>query len=119
MSHLVSVFMKRTFFSFFFYILFAFQSFLLNAQQAAMTAIPEAPSNVSKEEVVKRPRAVKNSEDFFNAKEYAEAIDHLKKAYSKVKTREEKAEIQDVWQNHTNSPLTIKPLRLNIKELLN
>ena len=58
-----------------------------------MTAVPEAPSNVDKEEVVKRPRVVKNSEDFFNAKEYAEAIDHLKKAYSKVKTREEKAEI--------------------------
>ena len=58
-----------------------------------MTAIPEAPKNLDKEEVAKRPRVVKNSEDFFVAKEYAEAIDLLKKAYSKVKTREEKAEI--------------------------
>ncbi len=62
----------------------------IGAQQAAMTAIPDVKE---KEEVVKRPRSVKNADDFYLAKEYSEAIDHFKKAYSKVKTREEKAEI--------------------------
>lgn len=60
------------------------------AQQAAMTAIPDVEE---KKEVVKRPRSVKNADDFYLAKEYSEAIEHFKKAYSKVKTREEKAEI--------------------------
>ncbi len=62
----------------------------LNAQQAAMTAIPDVDQ---KKDVVKRPRSVKHADDFYHAKEYFEAIDHFKKAYSKVKTREEKAEI--------------------------
>ena len=60
------------------------------AQQAAMIAIPDVEE---KKEVVKRPRSVKNADDFYLAKEYSEAIEHFKKAYSKVKTREEKAEI--------------------------
>ena len=42
------------------------------AQQAAMTAIPDVEE---KKEVVKRPRSVKNADDFYLAKEYSEAIE--------------------------------------------
>ena len=41
----------------------------------------------------KRPRIARQGDAFFDAKEYAQAIKVYKKAYSKLKSRPEKAEI--------------------------
>ena len=45
------------------------------------------------DEETKRPRIVRQGDGFYDAKEYAQAIKVYKKAYSKVKSRNEKAEI--------------------------
>ena len=60
--------------------------FLVGASATVLAQEAEA-------EVSKRPRPARQADGFYAGREYAQAINLYKKAYSKVKTRPEKAEI--------------------------
>lgn len=53
----------------------------------------ETPQEETEEKETKVPKATKKAMEFFRAKEYSLAIDALKEAFSKEKSREKKAEI--------------------------
>jgi len=58
-----------------------------------LSATPSWGQKAKDDEAPKRPKIARQGDDYYQGKEYTKAIDLYRKAYSKVKSRPEKAEI--------------------------